>query len=1032
LFKPAPASSRISKDPQETAYPRLPVTPKIYVLQEDFSPTPDELAFAKQHADARFPIDRLLLLVQLKSFALLKYFLDVAKIPEPYFAHLSRTLGIREIRSADLKTYARSTRQARHLEALRKHFNVRPFDAAGRRWLAKTAETTAASKHYVGDIANVLLSEIVAHGYELPSESYVVRLAASAREQLHEHYYKQINDQLNPDARSLLDGLLSARDSSGFSGWNGLKREPKKPTTVEIRSYLAHIERFKKLVEQLPAAPLPPLKIEFFRDQARASDAQEMSKFPTPKRYALAVIFIRHQYARVLDDAADLFMRMMSKIRAKAEQARLAYQLAHKERTDTLIKQLDSVLEAYDQRAAATKRIADIQDSLTMNIEVLRAWCKEHLSHAGPEFQPYALEPFAPLRPMLLNCLEIMGLKAANDDRTSERMIEILLKHRLTRGRGPIEPETIDLDIDDLSWLSPTWRKFVIVKTKGSPAKIHRGYFELAVLTIVDEEIRSGDLFIPDGDRFDDFREQLSDDEALDEELPTLGTKTGYSTDGPSFVKQLKKAVLDEMSAMDKDFPDNPDAHIINGRLKLTSSNAYVLNKDVEKLDQQIRERMPQLTINEALLDTVRLLDLSKHFRHVGGDNTRLTNMDYRVVATLLTFGCFIGPTQAQRSIEGLSRKQIAWLNIKYFHENSLQEAIDTSSNKYNEYELPRYWGSGKSVAADGTKWSLYEENMISTYHIRHRGSGGLSYVHVSDKYIALISNFYTCGIHEGTYLLDVVAAHSDIQPTELHGDTHSQSYTVFGLAYLLGYELMPRIRGVNDYKLFRADDKTKYKNIHSLIDKTPIKWDLIETHFRELLRFVVSIKRGVITPSTILRRLASQSRKNKLYFALRELGRAVRTRFLLRYIASLELRETIHAVTNKNEQYHQFAKSIAFGNGGVIADNLRHEQLKVIRYNNLVANLLMIHNIEHMSRIIAQLQEDGHVITQEQLEGLAPYRLEHLNLYGKYDLDMTRPMEAFDPARVLLKNSKSATGQGDSAEDSPAKGTDEDETKPR
>jgi len=242
----------------------------------------------------------------------------------------------------------------------------------------------------------------------------------------------------------------------------------------------------------------------------------------------------------------------------------------------------------------------------------------------------------------------------------------------------------------------------------------------------------------------------------------------------------------------------------------------------------------------------------------------------------------------------------------------------------------------------------------------------------------------------------------------------------------------MPRIRGVNDYKLFRADDKTKYKNIHSLIDKTPIKWDLIETHFRELLRFVVSIKRGVITPSTILRRLASQSRKNKLYFALRELGRAVRTRFLLRYIASLELRETIHAVTNKNEQYHQFAKSIAFGNGGVIADNLRHEQLKVIRYNNLVANLLMIHNIEHMSRIIAQLQEDGHVITQEQLEGLAPYRLEHLNLYGKYDLDMTRPMEAFDPARVLLKNSKSATGQGDSAEDSPAKGTDEDETKPR
>ncbi len=39
--------------------------------------------------------------------------------------------------------------------------------------------------------------------------------------------------------------------------------------------------------------------------------------------------------------------------------------------------------------------------------------------------------------------------------------------------------------------------------------------------------------------------------------------------------------------------------------------------------------------------------------------------------------------------------------------------------------------------------------------------------------------------------------------------------------------------------------------------------------------------------PSTILRRLSSYSRKNKLYFAFRELGRAVRTIFLLQYISS-------------------------------------------------------------------------------------------------------------------------------------------------
>lgn len=31
---------------------------------------------------------------------------------------------------------------------------------------------------------------------------------------------------------------------------------------------------------------------------------------------------------------------------------------------------------------------------------------------------------------------------------------------------------------------------------------------------------------------------------------------------------------------------------------------------------------------------------------------------------------------------------------------------------------VPRYWGSGKSASADGTKWNLYEQNLLSEYHV--------------------------------------------------------------------------------------------------------------------------------------------------------------------------------------------------------------------------------------------------------------------------------------------------------------------------
>ncbi|KVD76331.1 hypothetical protein WI89_06975 [Burkholderia ubonensis] len=77
---------------------------------------------------------------------------------------------------------------------------------------------------------------------------------------------------------------------------------------------------------------------------------------------------------------------------------------------------------------------------------------------------------------------------------------------------------------------------------------------------------------------------------------------------------------------------------------------------------------------------------------------------------------------------------------------------------------------------------------------------------------------------------------------------------------------------------------------------------------------------------------------KNKLYFAFRELGRVIRTMFLLRYINDPEMRQTIHAATNKSEQFNDFAKWLMFG-GEVIAENVRHEQRKVIKYNQLVAN---------------------------------------------------------------------------------------------
>jgi TnpA family transposase len=404
------------------------------------------------------------------------------------------------------------------------------------------------------------------------------------------------------------------------------------------------------------------------------------------------------------------------------------------------------------------------------------------------------------------------------------------------------------------------------------------------------------------------------------------------------------------------------------------------------------------------LIDSERWLNLHTLFRPLAGTESRLEDLRLRVITTLFCYGCNLGTVQTARSIKGLSRRQLAWLNLKYVSEPTLDKAITKVINAYNQFQLPGYWGTGKHASADGTKWNLYEQNLISEHHIRYGGYGGIGYYHVSDKYIALFSHFISCGTYEGIYILDgLMNNESEIQPDTLHGDTQAQSYPVFALAYLLGIKLMPRIRGINALSFSRPDAKTRYKNIDSLFGDA-IDWKLIEKHLPDMLRVAVSIKLGKISASAILRRLGTYSRKNRLYFAFRELGKALRTRFLLNYIGDVELRRLIHAETNKSEQFNGFLRWSFFGGEGIIAENIRHEQRKVVKYNQLAANMVILHNVVGMTRVLEGLRDEGFEITPEVLAGLAPYRTAHINRFGDYTVDLRRKVAPMNhDARIIL-----------------------------
>jgi len=649
----------------ETAYPRLKPDPTAKELQEIYTPTEAERLCVA--AIATGSATRLALLLHLKLFQRLGYFTPLAEVPERIVQHIAQAVGMRRVPADRLASYDASGSQRKHLAQLRAFLNVRPLDAGGRDWLTTVAETAAQTKHIVPDIVNVMLEELVHHRYELPAFSTLERLAIAAREQVHDTHYRQIADALTPAMRALIDELLLTPPGSHHSGWHALKREPKRPTNKEVRHYLQHIQRLRTLAEQLPPIDVSVPKLKQFRAMARVLDASELAELVPVKRYALAAIFIRSQYRKTLDDAADLFIRLIQNLENTAQQRLIAYQLEHSKRADALIGQLREILQAYQVEGTDTQRVDAIEGVLVADIGLLMAECDEHMAYAGRNYLPFLLAPYGTLRPLLFNCLEIMGLRAASQDPSMERMISAVLALRSQR-REAVEAAGLGLDVTtDLTWLSAAWRKHVLPKAlaAASPGWIHRKHFELAVLAQVKDELKSGDLYIPHGERYDDYREQLVDEATFAQELGAYGEVSGIATDATDFVQGLRTELTTLADAVDARFPDNLHASVVDGRLVLRRLQGAQVTQAIAAVDSAITQRLSPTSIVDVLVDTTRWLDLHVHFRPIAGTDARVDDLLRRVITTLFCYGCNLGPTQTARSVKGFSRRQISWLNLK-------------------------------------------------------------------------------------------------------------------------------------------------------------------------------------------------------------------------------------------------------------------------------------------------------------------------------------------------------------------------------
>ncbi|AXE75826.1 hypothetical protein C5746_01205 [Streptomyces atratus] len=292
-------------------------------------------------------------------------------------------------------------------------------------------------------------------------------------------------------------------------------------------------------------------------------------------------------------------------------------------------------------------------------------------------------------------------------------------------------------------------------------------------------------------------------------------------------------------------------------------------------------------------------------------------------------------------------------------------------------------------MAADGRHMGTYLNNLLAETSVRYGKPGGIAYHHISDTYIALFTHFIPCGVWEAVYIIEGLLKNtSEVKPTTVHADAQGQFQSVFALAHLLGFDLMPRVRNWKGMTFYRPSKQSEYVHIDSLFGeagRNVIDFDLIDSQFRHLMRVAVSVREGAISSSTLLKRLRSGSHKNSTYTAFREVGRVIRTVQLLCHLSDAPLRRRVTAATNKVESFNRFSQWVGFGSQGVIADNDRIEQEKPMQFNALLTNAVIFHNALDIAEIVRQLLEEGWEITPEDLAHISPYLTEHIKRFGEY-----------------------------------------------
>lgn len=902
---------------------------------------------------------------------------------------------------------------SRYYKIILQNLGIRPFTNSAKNTIFEEAQELSKKMYQPKNIFIFLVEILIAKNIEIPSYNILSEIITESFNNYEKELLKITEKNLTIEDKNLLDNILKIDEE--YTNLNNdskvkrykitsLKKISYSPKPSKIKENIINMIVFKNIFSSLQNTikelNLSNEIIKYYANWTSKTDVFNINRKEEQKIYLALICFIIHQYFTLQDTLVDsLFNSVQSIINSAIKEDKEIYFITKKEREEKTLEVInltEKSISIYsdvkkiafsfnlnnDQKIEQIQYIFNLNNNNIKNdFEKIKDETKKQKNKN--EYYKILESKYIKLQNRVSNIIKNLSF----DEKSSNKNIIKAIKY-FKQKNGDINQNAPFEFLDDEL-------KELLFSNEGN---FRPKLYKVFLFEHIAESLKVGSLSLINSYRFKDVNSYLISEKLWKEEKKELIEKSEFT----HLIDP--KIILSELSNKTINQYKNTNKNIILGNNQYISFNSQNYVLDTPKVEKEEINSVSTLFDNHkntSLLEVLSVVNENILFtdvlEHTSVKYKKERPLSSAFIASIIGYGCNIGKGRMSKISKNINESELETISDWYLSLENIQSANNRILSFMNRLDLPNLLKKDKKLthtSSDGQKYSITADSHLSNYSYKYLGMGKTItvYTFTDERHFLFHSTLISSTEREAAYVIDGLMK-NEVVKSDIHStDTHGYSEMIFGVTHLLGFSFAPRIKNFREQRLycFNSEERKNFdKKGYKIKSNIPnyINLKIIEDNWDEILRFLATIKLKYSDASQIFKRLSSYGKKHRLYQALREFGKIVKTIFLLRYIDELELRQMIEKQLNKIENANKFAKAVFFGNNQEFQYSSKEEQDKAEGCKRLIENAIICWNYLYLSHLLASSKEENlkkSIIKTIKNGSVVVWQ--HINLYGEYN----------------------------------------------